>query len=104
MADNIIVALVVAIVGSGSLAVLVGKIFGKKIEQTDQVLGKVIDKTFGLLGNHMSEVKGAIGNLTQTIAEHDKHEMEGRERWLEAENLRVELCNNTMRELLGKDK
>jgi hypothetical protein len=94
MGDNILVAIVVAVAGSGSLAFLVGKIFGR-----------VIDKTFRLLGNHMTEVKGSVSDLKDTIREHDRNEGERHERWLETENTRVQTCNDTIREILGhKDK
>ena len=106
MADNIIVALIVAVVGSGSLAVVVGKILGRHMKQGYEMQDKVLDKTFGLLGNHMADVKTAISTLTQTIETHDQHEGDRHERWLETENNRVTTCNETAKMLinLGQSK
>jgi hypothetical protein len=100
MTDSIVLAIVVAVVGSGSLAFLVGRIFGK-----------VIDRAFNLLGNHMGELKeaayetrDAVDKLRNTVSEHDKNEAARAERWLETENARVQTCNDTMREVLGRNR
>ena len=93
MGNSILVALVVAIVGSGSLAVLVGKIFGR-----------IIDKMLTFFGNHMASVKTSVDDLAKSIAEHDKHEGERHERWLDMENNRVTTCNETAKMLIDLGK
>jgi len=98
MTDSIVLAIVVAVVGSGSLAFLVGRIFGK-----------VIDRAFNLLGNHMMELKEAahenrdsVNRLGDIVNQHDRNEGERHERWIETENARVQTCNDTMRAVFGQ--
>ena len=93
MTDNIIVGLVVAIAGAGSLAVVVGKIFGR-----------IIDRMLTLFGNHMTEIQQATKDNTVALKDSTAAQREAVEKNLACLTHIVQTCNETAKMWASREK